>query len=203
MNCHNCGAPMTLFPDRGYFFCEHCGSFHFPESTGEGVRLLDQVEAGLLCPVCHQPLLAATLEDGYPAHYCRECRGLLLPRASFRGTLQLRRARAAGPGIPPRALDRAQLERQVSCPACRCPMATHPYLGPGNAVIDTCSACEVIWLDYGELTQLVEAPGGDRGVPLPEPQDPSPEASATGDVLQVRDGQIEINLSNLLGRLFG
>ena len=203
MNCHNCGAPMTLFPDRGYFFCEHCGSFHFPEATGEGVRLLEEVEVDLQCPLCHQPLLAAALDDGYPAHYCRECKGLLLPRGSFRGALQLRRARAAGAGIPPRPLDRAQLDRQISCPSCRRPMATHPYLGPGNAVIDTCSACELIWLDYGELTQLVEAPGRDRGVPLPEPQEAPSDADTGNDILQVRDGHVEIDLSNLLGRLFG
>jgi Zn-finger nucleic acid-binding protein len=82
-------------------------------------------------------------------------------------------------------------------------MATHPYLGPGNAVIDTCSACELIWLDYGELTQLVEAPGRDRGVPLPEPQESPSDADTGNDILQVRDGHVEIDLSNLLGRLFG
>ena len=42
-------------------------------------------------------------------------------------------------------------------------MATHPYYGPGNVVIDTCETCELVWLDFGELKQIVDAPGKDRG----------------------------------------
>jgi len=42
-------------------------------------------------------------------------------------------------------------------------MATHPYYGPGNVVIDSCGQCELIWLDFGELEQIVAAPGKDRG----------------------------------------
>lgn len=42
-------------------------------------------------------------------------------------------------------------------------MNTHPYYGPGNVVIDTCSHCEVIWLDRAELGTTTGAPGRDRG----------------------------------------
>ena len=42
-------------------------------------------------------------------------------------------------------------------------MDVHPYYGPGNVVIDTCSACDMVWLDYGELKQITDAPGQDRG----------------------------------------
>jgi hypothetical protein len=42
-------------------------------------------------------------------------------------------------------------------------METHPYYGPGNVVIDSCLQCELIWLDFGELRQIVAAPGRDRG----------------------------------------
>jgi hypothetical protein len=30
-------------------------------------------------------------------------------------------------------------------------------------VIDSCRDCDVIWLDFGELKQIVNAPGRDRG----------------------------------------
>jgi Zn-finger nucleic acid-binding protein len=46
---------------------------------------------------------------------------------------------------------------------CAADMSTHPYYGPGNVVIDTCDACHVVWLDFGELRQIADAPGGDRG----------------------------------------
>ena len=42
-------------------------------------------------------------------------------------------------------------------------MDTHPYYGPGNVVIDSCDRCELVWLDFGELKQIVDAPGQDRG----------------------------------------
>ncbi len=42
-------------------------------------------------------------------------------------------------------------------------MDTHPYYGPGNVVIDSCESCQAVWLDFGELRQIVNAPGQDRG----------------------------------------
>ena len=44
-------------------------------------------------------------------------------------------------------------------------MSTHRFLGPENIVIDTCVGCKLIWLDYGELSKVINAPGRDRGVP--------------------------------------
>jgi len=40
---------------------------------------------------------------------------------------------------------------------------TYPYGGPGAVTIDACDTCNVVWLDYRELTQIVDAPGRDRG----------------------------------------
>jgi Zn-finger nucleic acid-binding protein len=40
---------------------------------------------------------------------------------------------------------------------------TYPHSGPGNVVIDNCAACDLIWLDFGEIRQIVDAPGRDRG----------------------------------------
>jgi Zn-finger nucleic acid-binding protein len=30
-------------------------------------------------------------------------------------------------------------------------MDAHPYFGGGNAVVDTCERCGLVWLDAGEL----------------------------------------------------
>ena len=49
-------------------------------------------------------------------------------------------------------------------------MATHPYYGPGNVVLDSCGACDLVWLDFGELKQIVDAPGKDRSTrQMPRP----------------------------------
>jgi Zn-finger nucleic acid-binding protein len=37
------------------------------------------------------------------------------------------------------------------------------HSGPGNVIIDNCAICDVIWLDFGEMRQMVDAPGRDRG----------------------------------------
>jgi Zn-finger nucleic acid-binding protein len=37
-------------------------------------------------------------------------------------------------------------------------MSVHPYYGPGNAVVDTCGDCLLVWLDHSELSVIVTAP---------------------------------------------
>jgi Zn-finger nucleic acid-binding protein len=56
-----------------------------------------------------------------------------------------------------------ELERETACPRCERMMETHPYYGPGNVVIDNCPRCSLVWLDYGELAAIRDAPGRDRG----------------------------------------
>jgi Zn-finger nucleic acid-binding protein len=43
-------------------------------------------------------------------------------------------------------------------------MTSHPYLGPGNFIIDICDPCRLVWLDKGELTAIALAPGRDRNI---------------------------------------
>jgi Zn-finger nucleic acid-binding protein len=87
----------------------------------------------------------------------------LMSRAEFAEAVELRRSRAVGAPVTPRAIDQREMKRQVRCPSCRQAMDVHPYYGPGNVVIDSCSRCDLIWLDLGELNQITDAPGRDRG----------------------------------------
>ena len=48
-------------------------------------------------------------------------------------------------------------------PLCTRRFDTYPHYGPGNVVIDSCTHCDMIWLDFGEIRQIVDAPGSDRG----------------------------------------
>jgi Zn-finger nucleic acid-binding protein len=154
---------MELFERRRYFFCRYCGSFHFIESAEtDGVRVLDR-SAALPCPVCSATLATALLDDLHTIHHCEGCRGVLMPRSVFVEAITARRAFAAGPATAPPPLDPRELQRSIICPRCKAPMDVHPYYGPGNIVIDTCSGCDAIWLDFGELKQVADAPGRDRG----------------------------------------
>ena len=169
---------MELFASRGYFFCRYCGSFDFPDTApDQGVRVLAESTDPLPCPVCRTKLATAVLDGAHAVHYCQACRGVLLARGSFAQVIQHRRAWATDPPAPPVLLRKEELDRHVACPKCAAILTAHPYYGPGNVVIDSCSGCDLIWLDFGELKQIVDAPGRDRGLrekgtpvtPMPDP----------------------------------
>jgi Zn-finger nucleic acid-binding protein len=171
MNCQNCGGAMELFVSRGYFFCRYCGSFHFPDTKADdGIRIIGEAPEALACAVCSKPLTSAMLDETHPIRYCRNCRGVLIARRGFANVVERRRSWATNTPPPPVLLNRDELERKVRCPVCKGPMITHPYYGPGNVVIDSCEPCELVWLDFGELRQIVDAPGKDRGTKeMPRP----------------------------------
>lgn len=166
---------MKLNAPRGFFFCRYCGSYHFPETApDQGVKVLADTSNLRGCPACSAPLATAQIDGAHAAHYCRSCRGVLLARGSFAEVVRLRRAWATDPPAPPTPLNREELERRLNCPVCAAEMNTYPYHGPGSIVMDACERCHVIWLDFGELKQIVDAPGSDRGR---QEQRPTPDRS--------------------------
>ena len=78
-------------------------------------------------------------------------------------TLSRGRAWAAHVPAEPVPFDRRELHRELTCPRCGGRFDTYPHLGPGSVVIDNCIRCDLIWLDFGEMKQMVDAPGRDRG----------------------------------------
>jgi Zn-finger nucleic acid-binding protein len=156
MNCPSCGAPLLLAPDQESFTCDYCRSVYVPEENEDGVRVLEK-PSPLGCPVCAIPLVEAALVD-QPVLYCKQCRGLMVSMHIFASLIdELRSRRAAGARVQPPA-DRKALDRRLACPQCHSRMDTHPYDGPGNVVIDSCSQCDLNWLDYGEMGRIVRAP---------------------------------------------
>lgn len=156
MNCRNCGATAELLPGKDYFRCEYCGSFTFPPESDEGVRVLRQEPHASTCGVCREPLVEASV-SGARALYCRSCRGVLLAHRAFSEVLQARRNHPPTGRPQPRQIPKQDLERRIHCPECGVQMHVHPYYGPGNAVVDTCSECLLIWLDHSELSVIADA----------------------------------------------
>ena len=175
MNCQNCGAPLVLMRERDYYRCEYCGTFYFPSSSPDGVRLLGEDTERIKCSLCGSPLQMATFDDHYRGYLCRGCRGILFNRPTFRQLIEIRRAKAIIPPEPPTIFEQKELQRRVRCPMCSQIMDAHPYLGPGSIIIDTCDQCDLIWLDYHELDKIVNAPGKDRGMPRQEQDETSCE----------------------------
>ena len=184
MNCPGCGAAMALVGNRRYFHCDHCGQFQFPQETDAGISPLGE-PAKCDCPVCETALQTALI-DGESVSYCDHCRGFLAQLDVFGRIVGKRRAKH---GIHEQVLepfDPAELQRRVKCPCCQKRMDAHPYFGGGNAVVDTCDRCGLIWLDAGELAIIERfVPPGHRiepTIPLAqilEPQPVNPYRSTT------------------------
>lgn len=155
MKCPNCGAPMRLVRDRDYWSCNHCPAFVFPQLTEDGVRLLGD-SSNHDCPVCRVGLKPAAMEGRRLLH-CTSCGGVLVGQALFAGIVQALRARHRGEPAPPQPITDEELARRVCCPHCKHPMEAHPYYGPGNAVLDSCGRCGLIWCDRGEIATLGRA----------------------------------------------
>ena len=152
MNCPNCAAALELLPGRTHLRCPYCTSLAFPEPLNEGVVPLDGEHAAD-CPACRQKLVNGAL-DGDRVGHCQKCRGILLTSDHFaRVVTWLRESgqvwtRGAEP------IDPRELRKTRHCPKCRRRADTHVYGGGGNAVIDSCARCRLVWLDAGELTML-------------------------------------------------
>ena len=157
MKCPECGAPLRLEEDKDYLVCDFCTSMHFPDPNADGVRVLGE-PAQETCPVCQVPLVHAAV-GGMRILYCERCRGMLLPMAVFVALVDTLRSAASHAVLHPP--DPRDLERKIRCPRCHQTMDTHPYAGPGAIVIDSCSQCQLDWLDYGELQRVLRAPGGE------------------------------------------
>ena len=145
MNCRNCGAAMDLVAGRDYFRCDYCTSFHFPNDTGEGVRIVGG-PSNLICPVCRHALQEGRIE-GEPVYTCVHCRGFLTTIATFGTIVEKRRAKRPV-GESRYSFDPQELRRAVDCPGCQKRMEAHPYYGGGRVV--------VVGMYAGETVDLLE-----------------------------------------------
>jgi Zn-finger nucleic acid-binding protein len=140
--------------NTGVLACSHCGS----SEQLSGIAAL--IEIGEVtdrhCPGCQTALASGKL-DGRPLSFCQRCEGLLIEMENFVAMIDAARAHEEPSAtIPPRR--QAPGDRTITCPACRRPMLSHFYGGPGNLVIDTCERCLLNWLDPGELRRIARAP---------------------------------------------
>lgn len=152
MNCPNCGAALELAGNRNVFTCPYCRTTRLPEAPADGLVPLAEEDC-FDCPRCTVRLRLGAVE-GRRVGYCPDCRGFLTTTRNFSLLLQARRSRANETAPKPLGFDPAELSRRTACPRCRSRMDTHPYGGGGNAVLDSCLACRLVWLDAGELAVI-------------------------------------------------
>lgn len=145
---------MRLANGNASLRCDYCKTVVVIDPDDQAIKFLDEVEE-FACPVCAVSLWTAVL-GGVPIHACRRCRGLLVAMGALEPLIDHMRASndkaaVAAPSDP------ADLLRRAQCPHCHAKMDIHFYYGGGHAVISSCEACNLIWLDHGVLTRIARA----------------------------------------------
>ena len=146
---------MKVDDGQAFFHCDYCGCYDFPDPNLDGVALLDEVST-FACPICHKPLVSAVVKD-IPIDSCPSCRGNLISQSKMLPILrQVQPLVSTGEElIYPQ--NKAELTREILCPSCRKMMCVYPYGGPGNVIIQGCEKCRLIWLDFGELSRIIQS----------------------------------------------
>jgi Zn-finger nucleic acid-binding protein len=141
--------------DNGSLRCDYCHSVVMAQADETGVQFVDEA-AELACPNCSVSLWSAMLA-GLRLNACKQCHGMLVGMGELEALIEAMRARHPETLIPMQP-DANDLNRRVACPKCHKNMDTHFYFGGGHAVMSTCEACELHWMDGGMLMQIVRAP---------------------------------------------
>ncbi|MDB4670543.1 hypothetical protein OAG56_01335 [Mariniblastus sp.] len=110
------------------------------------------------CPRCSGLMELAELESKLVI-LCTDCRGVLISSMVLGEIIAQLRRQYRGKDIIPPPLDEDALSKRIDCPNCGRKMDVHPYHGPSNVVIDSCSKCWLTFLDDGELSTIQLAPG--------------------------------------------
>lgn len=155
MNCKQCGAPMNVEENQDFFHCEYCGSYDFPDANQDGVALLDETSP-YACPTCRKPLVSAIVNTVH-IFACPNCRGNLIEQSKMLPILRQAQTLDSASKEQNQRVDESERSRIAICPSCQNLMSVYPYGGPGNIMIQGCEQCQMIWLDFGELSKVARA----------------------------------------------
>lgn len=147
---------MKVAEGQNLFHCEYCGVYDFPDPNLDEVALLDEVSP-YLCPACRKSLVSAIVKDTR-IWSCPNCRGNLIAQSKMLPILrQVQKANSSVGEDPQPIPNKSELKRAAACPSCQKKMEAYPYGGPGNVIIQGCEECQLIWLDFGELSQIIRS----------------------------------------------
>ena len=152
---------MNQVHGQTHFHCSGCNTFAFANAIDQTLESIQSTgtETDFTCPKCVTTQLEVGTIAGTQVAFCGICRGYVIDSGSFGFLATSLRQGYTGPDDKPVLIDQAALNEKVNCPACQTNMHAHPYYGPGNSVINSCSTCQLTWLDHGELSTIIRAPG--------------------------------------------
>lgn len=162
MKCIFCAAPL---PKKG-LNCDYCNKLN--PLNSKLLNTKETIESKHLCPCCKislETLKTSTLI----LEYCKECDGVLIEEEEFENLISYKLN--SGTSFNPYYLrfiqdhprDNRKKSQFHSCPICKEIMSVINYKKQSGVLVDICEE-HGIWLDGGELQQIVEwyAVGGDK-----------------------------------------
>lgn len=163
MNCKHCFTPMELIEASDRFLCLICQYSApvtpvAPAPAGDAIEPLGKASS-FQCQKCEAVELEIGRIQSTEVCFCDQCGGCLVDRVSFGELVALLRSRYKGADSGPVAFNPQWLQRQMDCPVCLDPMAAALFCGPGNVVVLTCEGCKISWVEKGDFSRIVRAPG--------------------------------------------
>jgi Zn-finger nucleic acid-binding protein len=158
-NCKNCGAPMP--PDS--LVCPYCKTRFDVDLKGVHRYTVEQPESERICPRCNKPLQTIDLKIGekFLIERCPLCLGLFFDPGELEVVLGQSVSHVYEIDYN-RLQELTQLKRHqdysvtyIKCPVCQKLMNRINYGAQSGVIVDKCRY-HGIWLDGGELKQLLE-----------------------------------------------
>ena len=161
MTCMYCGAPM---PKRG-LVCDYCG-----QRNPLNLNALEKISFGesrsavtLSCPDCHSDMehIDIGLGEEMVVHRCQQCDGIFITESDLADALRhhIGTVHKVDYSTLRFILDNPRQEGNDralrQCPVCSKQMNKGIYAAVSGVLIDKCPE-HGIWLDSGELKQLLE-----------------------------------------------
>jgi Zn-finger nucleic acid-binding protein len=165
-NCQNCGAPLT----GTLLVCSYCKTRQDVDLSVVHRYTVEEPRSKRLCPRCHVFLQTVDLELGekFLIERCSNCLGLFFDPGELEAFLA--KAVTNVHAVDRQRLDEVQNVKRsreypvtyIDCPVCR-KLMNRINFGPGSGVIADQCRYHGLWLDGGELRQILEwtKAGGD------------------------------------------
>lgn len=158
-DCINCGAPLP--PDS--IVCSYCKTRQDIDLKGFQKDKTGKPETERICPRCDKPLetFGLKVEGSFFIERCGECLGLFFDPDELEALLD--KSVSDVYRIDAGQIDELNLMKRsedypvtyIKCPVCRKFMNRVNFGTRSGVIVDTCKA-HGIWLDGGELRQLME-----------------------------------------------
>ncbi len=159
-NCISCSAPLT----GRSTICVYCGRRNDTDLRGIHKYTVMRPETERICPRCDIPLQTLNLKKGekFYIERCGQCMGLFFDLNELQALLEQSVSNVFR--IDQKRLNTINKElyhrdssqnNYVKCPVCRDYMKRTNFGAKSGVIMDTCSK-DGVWLDGGELKQLLE-----------------------------------------------